>query len=250
MTHQARTDPAGFPPSHGGITVLESPGANPVEDRFAASAIRPEALVGAILQAANTHYGRNNVAAACDFLSLLDHCNAHTPETLETLGNLRFLQREYGPAAAAYQRALTQAPAHAGLWLSLALTSRELKDFQTLQSSLGRALDLETGNPQALKFLADELRDQGHCQDAAHIYGGLVQRDPSNIDVCLSLAKCFFESGDLATTESTLRHVLEVDPENAAAREALSALRTEVAAPADKNLGWNGLSGGRGGVDA
>jgi tetratricopeptide (TPR) repeat protein len=208
----------------------EAPGAMPVANRFAASAFERETLVQAILRAANTHYERNNVAAACDFLRLLDYCNAHTPETLQTLGNLCFVLGDYGPAAAAYQRALTHAPAHAGLWVLLALTSREIKDFQTLQASLSRALDLEPGNPEALKLLADELRDQGHYQDAAHINGGLVERDPRHIDNCLSLAKCFFELGDITTTISALRQVLELNSAHQSTRENLAKLEALTAA--------------------
>ena len=234
MNHQTQTEPAGFPPPDGGITVLENPGANPVEDRFAASAFRPEALVGAILRAANTHYAKNNVAAACDFLTLLDHCEAHTAETLQTLGNLSFVLGDYGTAAAAYQRALTLAPDEAGLWVSLALTSRQLKGFQTMQAALKRALDLEPENPDALKLLADELRDQNHYQEAAHIYGGLVQRDPSHIDNCLSLAKCFFELGDAPTAVATLRQVLELDPAHQSARENLVKLEALIAANSDR----------------
>jgi cytochrome c-type biogenesis protein CcmH/NrfG len=187
-------------------------------------------MVQAILQAANSHYGKNNVAAACDFLRLLDHCDAHTPETLQTLGNLCFVLGDYGPAAAAYKRALTLAPDEAGLWVSLALTSRKLEGFQTMQAALKRALDLEPENPDALKLLADELRDQNHYQEAAHIYGGLVQRDPSHIDNCLSLAKCFFELGDIATAASALRQVLQLDPTHQSARENLAKLEALTAA--------------------
>jgi tetratricopeptide (TPR) repeat protein len=212
------------------MPVPEAPDAMPVANRFADSAFGRETLVQAILQAANTHYGRNNVDAACDFLRLLDHCEAHTTESLQTLGNLCFLQRDYSSAAAAYQRALTRAPAQAGLWVSLALASRELKDFQTMQAALKSALDLEPGNPEGLKLLADELRYQSHYQEAAHIYGGLVQRDPSHIGNCLSLAKCFFELGDIATAASALRQVLELDPAHQDARENLVKLEALTAA--------------------
>ena len=208
----------------------EALNAIPIANGFATSTFKREAMVQAILQAANAPYGRNHVAATCDFLRLLDHCDAHTAETLQTLGNLCFVLGDYGPAAAAYQRALTLAPDVAGLWVSLALTSRQLKGFQTMQAALKRALDLEPANPDALKFLADELRDQSHYQEAAQIYGGLVQRDPSHIDNCLCLAKCLFELGDIATAASALRQVLQLDPAHPSARENLTKLEALTAA--------------------
>lgn len=211
----------------------EAPGASPVTNRRA-SPIKRDALVQDILQAAHTHYANNNVAAACDFLSLLDHCTGHTPETLQTLGNLRFVLGNYGSAAAAYQMALTHAPAHAGLWVALALTSRQLKDLETMQCALKSALDLEPGNPEGLKLLADELRDQCHYQEAAHIYGDLVQRGPRHLDNCLSLAKCFFELGDIPTAVSALRQVLALDPAHQSARENLVKLEALVAANSDR----------------
>ena len=100
-----------------------------------------------------------------------------------------------------------------------------------MQAALKRALDLEPENPDALKLLADELRDQNHYQEAAHIYGGLVQRDPSHIDNCLSLAKCFFELGDIATAASALRQVLQLAPAHQSARENLAFLQTKTHAP-------------------
>jgi tetratricopeptide (TPR) repeat protein len=194
------------------------------EGRLPASKDRTAVLVQTILRAAQTHYQKQQVEAARDFLGLLDHLSAHTPETLETLGNCNFLLGQFEPAASAYRRALERGPDRAALWVRLALSSRALNDAGGLQGGLERALALEPENPDALKLLADTHLGRGNYRDAAMVYGKLIGRHPNQAEVFLLLAKCFFELGNRAASRAALEHVLEIEPGNQTALDNLRAL--------------------------
>ncbi len=186
-------------------------------------------VVQAILQAAQTHYQKEHIDAARDFLALLEPLSAHTAETLETMGNFNFLLGEFEPAAGAYRLALQRRPDRAALWLRLALTSQRLNDGSGLQLGLDRALALEPENLDALKLLGDTHLSRGNYRDAAMVYGKLIGRHPNQAELFLLLAKCFFEIGDRATTRSALEHALEIDPGNQTALDNLRALRRQSA---------------------
>src|SRR5689334_852661 len=53
------------------------------------------ALRNAVLKAADWHYQNNQLGTTRDFLALLEHGRAHTPETLQTLGNIHFLLKDF-----------------------------------------------------------------------------------------------------------------------------------------------------------
>jgi len=220
----------------------QDPGCQPGQaGMFPGAKDQTAVLVQTIVRAARTHYQKQQVEAARDFLGLLDHLSAHTPETLETVGNFNFLLGEFGPAAAAYRRALARKPGRAALWVCLALTSQRLNDAAGLQRGLERALTLEPENQDALKLLADTHLGGGNYRDAAIVYGKLIGRHPNQAQVFLLLAKCFFEIGDRATTRAALQHVLYIEPGNQAAIENLQALgrhparQTALPAPTRRN---------------
>ena len=188
------------------------------------------AIVDAILNAADSHYRLNNLAAARDFLSLLDCCQAHTQETLQSLGNICFLLGDFEPAKTAFRRALDRTPEVAALWVGLALTSFRLQDEQGFEQNLQRALTLEPENLDALKLLGEKRLSERRYRDAALTFGKLINRHPEQVAVFLSLAKCFHELGDSASSRAALGRVLELDPGNLAARENLASLGVNVPA--------------------
>jgi len=184
------------------------------------------ALLDAILKTASDHVSQNHLVIARDFLLLLDHFDGHTAETLQTLGNLHFLLADFVPARAAFERALEQSPANAGLWVCLAATSRCMNDTVHFERSLSRALSLQPDNPDALKFQADSYLGQKRFEDALAVYTGLLGRYPDQIEILLSLAKCHFRLGDQAKTQALLDQALEMDPDNELVHENLQLLRS------------------------
>ena len=184
-----------------------------------------DTFVRAIIQTAEEHYQQRNLAAARQSLLLLDTLAAHTPDTLQTIGNLSLLLGEHEPAGEAYRRALALKPDDVSLLVSLALVDFHLRTHPDFNGFLSRALELDPENPDALKILADWNLGQQRYQAAALTYEKLIGKAPERADFRLSLAKCFYELGDKANAKSTLEYALQLDPENQLARENLDALR-------------------------
>jgi tetratricopeptide (TPR) repeat protein len=182
-------------------------------------------LVQDVIRSAEEHYQAGDFARARQFLQLLDSLAAHTAETLQTAGNLSLLLGEFELAGEALHRALALRPDDASLLVSLALVDFRRQNHPNINGFLARALLLEPENLEALKLLADWHLSQGRITQAAPIYGKLIQKDPRRVEICLCLAKCFFETGDRATAESTLEYALQLEPDNELARENLAALR-------------------------
>lgn len=183
-----------------------------------------ELMVRSILAAAHMQYEGGNLGAARDFLILLEPLKAHTSDTLLALGNIHYQLKEYEPAGTAYGRAAGLAPEDASLQAALARTCLKLEDVKGFEGYLGRALQLDPANWDALKLLADANRTAGHWEDAAQAYGQLVRQQPENIEVLLALAKSFYELGDRNTAAECLNRVLILEPGNQLARENLSTL--------------------------
>ena len=193
----------------------------------------PEAaLVAAIMRLAEGYFAKKQLAEARDSLSLLDAAAAHTSETLQTMGNLSVLLGQHEAGAAAFGRALALRPDNVPVLVALALMDLQLHQDPNFGDYLNRALALDPENPDALKLLADWSLAHGAYRDAVVTYGKLIDRHPNQVEVFLSIAKCFFGLGDRALTFQSLQHVLQLDPTNAMARDNLVALQsTETPAP-------------------
>jgi len=182
-------------------------------------------LLDAILSRADAHYARQNWLAAADFLTLAIEVAPEDSRIHGALGSLRFQLKEYPAAVESFSTAVHLCPNDADLQTQLAMVHLQLSQPAAAEAALGRAIELRPNDPTALKLLADSKRDRGHYQDAAIIYGKLINQHPDQVGVVLSLARCFFGLGDREGTQAALEHVLAVDPGNEIARDNLAALR-------------------------
>jgi Flp pilus assembly protein TadD len=185
-----------------------------------------DGLVAAVLQSAEAHYVRGNVATAREFLVLLNHGNRHTADSAQSLGNLHFLLGEYQEAADCYHASLQLDRRSPVAWVGLATACQHLGDEVNADTCIREALNLDHGNQAALRLDADQKLRTKRFQEAALTYRRLIGSYPDQQGVFLSLAKCFFELGDRESCEAALRYVLEIDPSNALARDNLAALST------------------------
>ena len=191
----------------------------------AAAPQRDEALIQTIYRSAEDLYQRQDFAGAREALQLLESLRAHTAESLQTVGNLSLLLGEAEPAGEAFRRALALQPDNVSLLISLALVDFRLHNQPDCHGCLNRALALAPENPDALKLVADWHLSQGRFPEAAPIYGRLIAKDPTQVEVYLALAKCFFETGDKAAAASSLERALHLEPRNQLVQDNLSALR-------------------------
>ena len=188
----------------------------------------PAALLASILRYADTHYARENWLAARDFLSLAVQINPDYPRLLGSLGSLQYQLQEYPAACATFSAAVHQTPDNPDLQIQLAMVQLRLNQPEAAEANLNRALELRPNDPTAMKLLADSKRDHGYYQEAATIYGKLINQHPDQVGVFLSLAKCFYKLGDREGTQAALEFVLTLDSGNAIARENLATLRDHI----------------------
>ncbi len=86
------------------------------------------------------------------------------------------------------------------------------------------ALQLNPGGIEARRLLVAIGLQRGRWQETGRLCLEILKLAPADVPTLLSLAKCFFKSGDRDTTRTVLERVLEIDPANALAQENLSAL--------------------------
>ena len=185
----------------------------------------PAALLASTLRFADAHYAREDWLAARDFLSLALEIDPGYPRLLGSLGSLQFQLQEYPAACTTFSAAVRQTPDNPDLHIQLAMVHSQLGHPEAAEAALNRALGLRPDDPTALRLLADSKRDHGYYQEAATIYGKLINQHPDQVGVFLSLAKCFYKLGDRGGTQAALEFVLTLDPANEIARENLATLQ-------------------------
>ena len=182
-------------------------------------------LLALTIQYADAHYARKNWLAARDFLSLAVEIDPDHPRLLGSLGSLQFQLQEYPAACTTFSAAVRRNPDNPDLHIQLAMVHSKLEHPEAAEAALNRALGLRPDDPTALRLLADSKRDHGYYQEAATIYGKLINQHPDQVGVFLSLAKCFYKLGDRGGTQAALEFVLTLDPANEIARENLATLQ-------------------------
>ena len=182
-------------------------------------------LLALTIRYADAHYAREDWLAARDFLSLAVEIDPNYPRLLGSLGSLQFQLQEYPAARTTFSAAVRQNPNDPDLHIQLAMVQLKLDQPEAAEASLNSALGLRPNDLTALKLLADSKRDHGRYLEAGTLYGQLINQHPDQVGVFLSLAKCFYKSGDREGPQAALQFVLTLDPANEIARENLATLQ-------------------------
>lgn len=142
---------------------------------------------------------------------------------------LRLADLEF--SAANYDLTLEHAQAAVGLqpdlfwgWFWRGLALRRLGQLTDAEDSLRRALDLGQDTAALHAELGQVLVEVGKGQEAIDYLARAVQLAPTNIAYNLSLADAYRSTGQRTEATAAYQLVLEMDPENARARQALQEL--------------------------
>jgi tetratricopeptide (TPR) repeat protein len=190
-----------------------------------------QSMVQSMLQTAQQHLQSDNLPAARDFLKMVGQLGGHDANSWHALGNVEFMLGNFEQAGRAFGKAARLRPTDAGLQVLLAVTCLRLRDTPSCQAYLSRAFALEPSSPDAFKVLADLHRESGEWNQAAQIYGKLIQANPDNVEILLSLALCFHKSGENEVAHDALVRVLQIDPDNRIARDNLAVLQRGAGVP-------------------
>jgi tetratricopeptide (TPR) repeat protein len=89
------------------------------------------------------------------------------PDPLMNLGNIRRLQNRYSDALRLYREAEELRPANSALWLSIALTLREIGDLEEAETYYRRYAERRPASAAAYAYLGSETEGQARASLAA-----------------------------------------------------------------------------------
>jgi tetratricopeptide (TPR) repeat protein len=182
-------------------------------------------LLNSILSQADESFAKDDLPAARECLRLAARIAPRQPEILATLGNLHFLLDDFRGACRAFSGALRRSPDDTELLVRLAMSHRMLGQHAATEMALRRALEVQADDFMTLKLLADCYREQKRHREAAELYLQLLDRQPQQVEILLSLAKLSFDTGDRDSAAAVLKTALVVDPANAIAKANLATLQ-------------------------
>ena len=169
--------------------------------------------------------GENKTALVAIYSEVQADSAPHTPARLFLLGQLSELNEKFDAAASWYREVPLEDPRwlDAQLRLSVVLDQGG-KTAEALQ--VARRLESESGLDnvavgKAFLLEADLLKRHKRGADARKVYDRALDFLPDDTRLLYSRALIAASSGDLKVAEADLRKVLEQEPENAAALNAL-----------------------------
>ena len=169
--------------------------------------------------------GENKTALVAIYSEVQADSAPHTPARLFLLGQLSELNEKFDAAASWYREVPLEDPRwlDAQLRLSVVLDQGG-KTAEALQ--VARRLESESGLDnvavgKAFLLEADLLKRHKRGADARKVYDRALDFLPDDTRLLYSRALMAASSGDLKVAEADLRKVLEQEPENAAALNAL-----------------------------
>ncbi len=180
--------------------------------------------ISELLDTVNQHIREGNVKKASEVLEEALRIQPDNADLQGFHGSLLFQLGEYTRARACFQRVVEVKPKEASFRVQMALACREMGDVPGFEAAVQGALAIDPGCRDALKALADFHLQKERFRDSAALYRKILERTPDDIETLLPLGVCFFKLGDLATTETVFRRILELAPENQMAAENLEAV--------------------------
>ena len=167
-------------------------------------------------------------------IALLENVLAQHPREvilLTALGNLYFSEGQLKEALEYFRRNSDLQPKEVVIQLQTATTAFLADDYETFETYMERALELEPENPHGLKLLATANFRAQKYKEAAELYRQALPGMPEDVEIILAMGVCFHNLGDLPTAESCFKRALEVDPYNTVASENLKALANATTQP-------------------
>jgi tetratricopeptide (TPR) repeat protein len=184
----------------------------------------PSQVIERILFHAGQHHQRGYLDAAQDFLELATLVCPTNPDYITAFGSICGQTGHWAQAREAFTKLTQLKPGAVDSWIRLATACQRLEDQDAFETSLQRALDADPTHPVAIKMLAVHLLTHQEYAAAARLYHVLLQRNESEVDNLLGLAKCFFKLGDRDSARMVFERTLQLDPANALAREGVQVL--------------------------
>ena len=172
--------------------------------------------------------------AAMFLLLGLAGCGSFAAQGRNSEGVRLFQQARYQDALRQFQEATYADPNNSNGYYNLAATSHRLGRLEHRQSDLDQAetyynlcLDRNANHVECYRGLAVLLAEQGRKEEAFRLIDGWVQRQPSQADARVELARLHDEYGNRQAAKDLLIEALTADPKSTRALTALGKIREE-----------------------
>jgi tetratricopeptide (TPR) repeat protein len=168
-------------------------------------------------------------------LGLPAGCGSFTAQGKNAEGVKLFQQAQYHEALRDVQEATYDDPANADGYYNLAATYHQLGRAEHRQGDLDQAeayynqcLDRQRNHTDCYRGLAVLLAEGGRGQEAFRLVEGWVDREPSNPDARIELARLFDEFNQRPAAKEHLLEALAIAPDNPRALAALGKIREDM----------------------
>ncbi len=186
--------------------------------------IERDPKVHAHLHGAEEKFDAGDFVGARDELVTAINLAPYDAELLTISGNVHLKLGEVQQAAGIYARATQVDPFFAPAHYSLALLLQDSSPDQAA-SSARRVLDIDSSHVGASKILAETLMSQKKHAESISALFSYLRHAESETGAMLGLARAFQELGEAASARSLYEEVLKIVPDNASARNGLSAIK-------------------------
>jgi tetratricopeptide (TPR) repeat protein len=186
----------------------------------------PEAQSTAVLlEAANQHLQRDNWQAALEAFQAASVQAPPSAETLVAMGNCLLRLNRTGECLPYFQRAAELVTNSADIYAYLGFAYEVNTQPQAAERAYLQALTLNPKHRVAGRNLGGLHLRQGRIGEGLQLLETLFQRYPDEVPGRLMLAAICESMGDRASAGALYQQVLQYDPQNVQARQALAQLK-------------------------
>lgn len=166
--------------------------------------------------------GKDEEAVKC-FVQVLAIDPSHQ-ETLERLAML-YLQKQMYSAACALLSQLGEITQEAVHYSHLGLAYFQQAEYEDAKNAYQKALTLDDSRPQRFVSLSQVYKALGQLQNAIIALNKALEMDRENIDFMFLMVDLHLEKGLPVQAKNVLEEILEKDPKNVEAKEALKKIK-------------------------
>ena len=183
-----------------------------------------ESLPELYVRQAGNEAGAGNVAGAERILKTARELFPFAATVAFELADLWSQLHRHEDAVGLLREQLQRTPADASLYTGLGIVWLRHGDKSVACEALADAYRLDPANMASGKLLASVLIDLNCIREAVSVLRHLSQLDPSDKELLGSLAICCAHAGEAGAAVEAYQRLLQLDPANATARQALQDL--------------------------
>jgi tetratricopeptide (TPR) repeat protein len=151
--------------------------------------------------------------------------NKEDKDAWVNLARLRFKQKNYAGAEAAFEKAAELDPKDAVVWKLLGVARGDQKNYAGAEAALEKAVELDSKDAVVWKWLGRARGDQKNYAGAEAAFEKAVELDSKDAGACTLLGAARNNQENYAGAETALENAVKLDPKEAVAWKLLGYAR-------------------------